>query len=131
MLAAIPQLLLPAGHDRRDNALNLRRLGIADFLLPAQWQPEKVALALERLLNAPEVQARCREVAGWLRAADPVATACDLIEAALAAPDASAPPRPRADVLILESNLDEGLRRRLRDLSPEKRALLAARLGKR
>jgi rhamnosyltransferase subunit B len=83
MRAGIPQLLLPAGLDRRDNALNLRRLGIADLLPPAQWHPETIAATLAHLVASPAIQVRCRQLASRVQAADPVASACDLIEAAL------------------------------------------------
>jgi rhamnosyltransferase subunit B len=136
MEAGIPQLLLPSGYDRRDNALNVRRLGVGDFVLPTQYQAETVAAALAQLVASPAVQARCQEVAGWMRASDPVAAACDGIEGVLAGRHAEHSPaaaqsRPAPEPILLENNLDAALRQHLGDLSPEKRALLAARLKKR
>jgi UDP:flavonoid glycosyltransferase YjiC (YdhE family) len=133
LLAGIPQLLLPAGHDRRDNALNVRRLGVGDLLPPPQWRAERIAEVLGRLLDSPSVQARCQELAGWMRQLDPVATACDLIEAVLAGQHAAesaaaAQVQQASEVVILENGRDAELSQRLSHLSPEKRALLAARL---
>jgi rhamnosyltransferase subunit B len=132
--AALPQLILPLGHDRPSNAISVQGLGIGDSLAPQQWQPELIAEALERLLTSPDIHARCQEVATWAQAADPVAMACDLIEDVLAgghALDGAAHTNPPSEVVILENNLDPQLRQHLGHLSPEKRALLAARLKRR
>jgi hypothetical protein len=68
-----------------------------------------------------------------MREMDPVATACELIEGVLADRNAvgsvaAAQVQPASEVVILENTLDAALRQDLGQLSPEKRALLAARL---
>ena len=69
--AGIPQLVLPKGADRPDNASHLKKLRIAEFLPPPKWQPAIIAHAMLRLLRSPEVGANCRTTgrvvdADWL-----------------------------------------------------------------
>ena len=80
MAAGIPQLVLPKGADRPDNASHLKKLRIAEFLPPPKWQPAIIADAMLRLLRSPEVGANCRTLAGRLKNTDGAATACELIE---------------------------------------------------
>jgi len=80
MGAGVPQLVLPKGADRPDNAFYLNKLGIAEYLTPPKWQPPMIADAMLRLLRSPEVGERCRRLSGPLKNADGVARACDLIE---------------------------------------------------
>lgn len=83
--AAVPQLIMGLGFDRPDNGLRVRRLGVGDYLPPARWKAAPVAQALTRVLS-PEAGARCRELAGRLRASTAVAAAvAALVEEALTA----------------------------------------------
>jgi rhamnosyltransferase subunit B len=69
--SATPQLVLAMGADRPDNAQRLQKLGIAEYLPPAQWNPERVAASLTSLLDAPAVHQRCHELAQRICADDP------------------------------------------------------------
>lgn len=80
LMAGCPQLMMALGHDRPDNAVRFRKLGIAEFLPPTRWQPAAVAEALHRLLDSPEVQQRCQELAQRARQSDGLLAACDAIE---------------------------------------------------
>ncbi len=71
MRRGVPQLVLAMGSDRPDNAQRLQRLGVGEYLPPSQWNPERVAAALNRLIVSPEVHARCHEMVGQIRADDP------------------------------------------------------------
>lgn len=82
MAAGIPQLVLPKGADRPDNASRLKELQIADFLPPPKWQPAVIAQTLDRLLQSPTVQENCRDLAGRLKDSDSVGAACEVIERA-------------------------------------------------
>ncbi len=53
MAAAVPQLVMPLGHDQFDNAARMQRLGVARTLLPRHFQGPVVARELDRLLKAP------------------------------------------------------------------------------
>ena len=85
--AGIPQLVLPMGADRPDNAVRLQRLGVAEYLPPPQWKPELIADSLRRLLDSPAVSHRCREFAKRLENANAAKAACEVIERQLPQPN--------------------------------------------
>jgi rhamnosyltransferase subunit B len=78
--AGVPQLVLPMGADRPDNAVRLQRLGVAEYLPPPQWKPELIADSLRRLLDSPAVSHRCNEFAKRLENANAAKAACEVIE---------------------------------------------------
>ena len=81
MAAGVPQLIMPLSHDQFDNAFRMRRLGIARDLAPAQFRGAAVAETLRGLLDAPEVAAACRAVAGRFDPEDrPMERASEAIE---------------------------------------------------
>ena len=80
MAAGIPQLVLPKGADRPDNAARLQNLGIAEFLPPPKWRPELIAQSLMRLLSSPTVAEKCRTIADRLKDQDGTQLACQAIE---------------------------------------------------
>ena len=82
MAAGVPQLVLPKGADRPDNAARLKRLQIAEFLPPPKWQPALIADALMRLLRSPTVSESCREIANRLKNSQSTTAACETIEKA-------------------------------------------------
>jgi rhamnosyltransferase subunit B len=81
--SGVPQLVLPYGADRPDTALRLKRLGVAEYLLPPRWAPELIAEAISRLLVSPTIRRRCEELAERTAGMKPVETACDLIESVI------------------------------------------------
>jgi UDP:flavonoid glycosyltransferase YjiC (YdhE family) len=94
LACGVPQLILPFGFDRPDNAARLRRLGGADSLPPVRWRPELVADSLRRLLESSEVGERCAELARIRPRVEPAAAACRVIEAALGETPAATPAAP-------------------------------------
>ncbi len=64
LAAGIPHLAMPMSHDQPDNAARLRRLGVGLTLWPKQFRAPRIAAALEQLLDSPDVQQRCRDLAG-------------------------------------------------------------------
>jgi rhamnosyltransferase subunit B len=70
-----PQLLLAHGYDRPDNAARLARLGLAAWLPPAEWTPDRVATTLAGIVGAGRVVPP--------EAPDGTAGAADEIEACL------------------------------------------------
>jgi len=80
LAAGIPQLVLPMGADRPDNAARLKHLGVAEYLPPPQWKAELIADALRRLLDSPAVSDRCTELAKRLRDTGAETAACEVIE---------------------------------------------------
>lgn len=78
--AGVPQLVMPMSFDQPDNAARLQRLGAGGALLPKRFQAAKVAAALRRLLDSPQVAARCRELAEKLARERALEVACNAIE---------------------------------------------------
>ncbi len=85
--AGVPQLVLPRGADRPDNAARLQKLGVAEFLPPPNWRPDLIAEALMRLVSSRAVADKCRTVADRLRDKDGVEAACRVIEQDTVQPD--------------------------------------------
>lgn len=50
MAIGIPQLILPGYGDRPYNATLIKEQGVGDYLLPGNWQPEKVADMIRSLM---------------------------------------------------------------------------------
>lgn len=81
LAAGIPQLVVPWGFDQPDGAARVRRLGVGDSIRPREYRASAAASVLKRLLDAPEVAQRCRELAARAAEGDPVADTCREIEA--------------------------------------------------
>jgi len=81
--AGVPQLIHPMAYDQHDNAWRLKRLGVGDWIVPADWRAPVVAEKLRELTVSRVVQASCLEVAGRFRGAEPLAETCELIESML------------------------------------------------
>ncbi len=79
--AGIPQLVMPMAHDQPDNLLRLQRLGAGDGLEPEKFTAEAVAAKMEFLLSNDTVLHRCRELQQLIKIAQPLTTACELLEA--------------------------------------------------
>ena len=78
--AGIPQLVMPFGSDRTDNANRLQRMGVAEFLPPIRWQPNEIAVSLRRITTSKVVKERCRFFSNLSYEIDPVEKASDVIE---------------------------------------------------
>jgi UDP:flavonoid glycosyltransferase YjiC (YdhE family) len=81
MAAGIPQLVMPLAHDQFDNAARLEHLGVGGWIPKARFTGARVAEALGRLVNDPEVARACAGVAERLRARNGLARAADAITA--------------------------------------------------
>jgi rhamnosyltransferase subunit B len=91
LAAGIPQLVMPMSHDQPDNAARVERLGVGRSLPPQRFKAPAVARLLGELVNAPDVAARCREVAGRFHGVDPLGESCRLIEELVPRPAGAAP----------------------------------------
>lgn len=80
MAAAVPQLIHPMAYDQYDNAARTAQLGVAETLQVRDFTPNAVRRKLDRLINRPEVQARCEQVAANFQDIDPAGRAADVIE---------------------------------------------------
>ena len=80
LAAAVPHLVLPLSHDQPDNARRLQRLGVGHSLSPSRLQPAAMARAIDSLLSAGDVQARCRALAARVDAQQAREAAATCIE---------------------------------------------------
>lgn len=79
MRSATPQLALAVGSDRPDNAQRLQNLGIGEYIPPTQWKPERIAEALNQLVDSAAVHERCQEMAQRICADNPAAVIRDVV----------------------------------------------------
>jgi UDP:flavonoid glycosyltransferase YjiC (YdhE family) len=80
LAAGIPQLIMPLAHDQFDNAARVRRLGVGDSIPRTKYRSDRVAGALGGLLASHDVKRACAAIADRLKAVDPLAETCTLIE---------------------------------------------------
>lgn len=135
--AGIPQLVLGYYYDRPGNGMRLKRLGVADYLPPIQWTPEQVADSLAQIMT-PEVRARCHDYAERIRTsdfgsvipaqvADLVGNEQLLIDPRVFLADAAQPGAEQAAARRAQTGLPE----QVKDVSAQKRALMAQLLWQR
>ncbi|MBI3404140.1 MAG: glycosyltransferase [Acidobacteria bacterium] len=79
LAAGIPQLVMPLAHDQPDNAMRVQRLGVGDFILPANYKVDAVMKKFERLLQ-PETNSTCRKWASKIVRGEALQKACELVE---------------------------------------------------
>lgn len=136
--AGVPQVVLPYGADRPDNGSRLKASGLAECVLPTDWNVEAVAKSLSQVLRSATIRENCRKMAER-SAANSTDSAIGSAIASLVAEFKGWPqrgpatPGARPSHSLAESaskarpqNYDDVLRK----LSPEKRALFELRLGK-
>jgi rhamnosyltransferase subunit B len=80
LAAAVPQLTMPMGFDQPDNATRLHRLGVGRWIMPSEFDGERVAATLQRLLDDAQTAARCRHWSSQVRAFDAIDRTCGLLE---------------------------------------------------
>jgi len=80
LAAGVPQLTMPMGFDQPDNATRLERLGVGRWLVPSEFDGDRVTAALDMLLDDPSITAECRRWCTEIRAQRPIESTCDLLE---------------------------------------------------
>ena len=80
LASGVPQLVMPMAYDQPDNARRLRSLGVARFLNPMRFTPDKVAIVLENLLGSRSVRSRCQDLADRIDFSGSLDLACSAIE---------------------------------------------------
>ena len=78
--AGVPQLVMPMAFDQPDNAIRAARLGVARWLTPRKFTPERVTTELEFLLSSPIVARAAHERRELTRTVDGLAVVCDVLE---------------------------------------------------
>jgi rhamnosyltransferase subunit B len=80
LAAGVPQLVMPIAYDQADNAVRMRRLGVASLLYPKRFTGKAVANRLKRLLDDDGTQQSARTVSERFRGVDGASAACALVE---------------------------------------------------
>ncbi len=76
----VPMVLIPWGRDQPGVAARAEQLGVAKVVAREQLTNERLAIAIQQVLEDRHFHETASEVAQRLRTHDPVATACELLE---------------------------------------------------
>ncbi len=79
LATGIPQLILPGYVDRPYNATLIKELGAGDYLLPGNWQPDKIA-DMVKSLQQEKVVVSCRRYIEKMKANRGISVAADRVE---------------------------------------------------
>ena len=79
LAAGVPQMVLPCYVDRPYNASLLKKLGVGDYLYPANWEPRKIAEKLRELQDA-SVREICSQYMTRMRTNNGITVAADHVE---------------------------------------------------
>jgi len=83
--AAVPQIVIPFGHDQFDNAVRIEQLGVGRQMLKAKDAAALLRSAIVNMLQESTVHARCREVAPKADINESLRRVCEQIESDYAA----------------------------------------------
>jgi UDP:flavonoid glycosyltransferase YjiC (YdhE family) len=73
---------MPMAHDQPDQAQRLKRLGVADYLLPKDFRADAVADKLKHLLGSDNTASACRRAKALMAAQMPPAQVADVLQSA-------------------------------------------------
>jgi UDP:flavonoid glycosyltransferase YjiC (YdhE family) len=82
LAAGVPQLVMPMAHDQPDQAQRLKRLGVADWLLPKHFHADAVAARLENLLASEKTAAACLRAKALMAAQMPPEEVAEILQSA-------------------------------------------------
>lgn len=77
---AVPQIIMPIAFNQPDDAVRLKRMGVADFIPPKKFKGSLLTKKMEQLLSSESVAERLRDLAGRFHGVDPIGQACELLE---------------------------------------------------
>lgn len=78
--AGTPHLVMPMNHDQPDNAVRLKKMGLASWLAPKNFIAKNVARELNMLLTTPSVKAAALQASERLKNEDGLTRAAEFIE---------------------------------------------------
>jgi rhamnosyltransferase subunit B len=81
--AGVPMLVMPYSHDQPDNAARCERLGVAQVISRENYQSEKVAEKLRKLLADSSYKTKASEAKKVVDSEGGTSAACDAIEKVL------------------------------------------------
>jgi rhamnosyltransferase subunit B len=79
--AAVPQIVIPFGHDQFDNAARIEQLGVGRRIPKSGNLALRLRSMIERMLRDPSWSARCRVLAPMAAIQGSLANVCEQIEA--------------------------------------------------
>jgi rhamnosyltransferase subunit B len=79
--AAVPQVVVPFGHDQFDNAARIEQLGVGRRILKSANLPLRLRSTIEQMLGDPTWSERCRVLAPGAAIDGSLASVCEQIEA--------------------------------------------------
>jgi rhamnosyltransferase subunit B len=80
LAAGVPHLVRPMAFDQFDNSRRMERLGVSEEISVRKFRGPAIAAALARLLNSPDVSAKCQALAAKCSGPASLAAACDALE---------------------------------------------------
>lgn len=80
LLAGTLMLVVPYSHEQPDNAARIVRLGVGRKLNPQQYQGDRVAIELNKLLSQPRYKEKTLEVRNRIKSENGVRQTCNAIE---------------------------------------------------
>jgi rhamnosyltransferase subunit B len=80
LAAGVPQILMPIAFNQPDEAVRLKRLGVADFIHPKHFSGLLLTKKMRALISSALVAERCRDLAERFHNVDPIEQACQLLE---------------------------------------------------
>ena len=80
MKAGVPQLVMPMAFDQADNAVRMRRLGIAKTLYPKRFTGKKVAREMKTIIEAATMKESAKQLRSRFDGVDGLAKACEMVE---------------------------------------------------
>lgn len=78
--AGVPQILMPIAYNQPDEAVRLKRFGVAEHISPHRFRGALLAKKLKTVMDSPSIALRCKELAGRFPGRDSIDFACDLLE---------------------------------------------------
>jgi len=78
--AGIPQVIIPFAHDQPDNAVQIKKVGVGDYIKPKEFTAERVTEVFARVLDDQMIQDRCRELQSRTSSGDCLTSAADKLE---------------------------------------------------
>lgn len=81
--AGVPHLIMPYSHDQPDNAARCRRLGVAEVIGRDEYNADRSAAIISKLVSDPKYDEAARRASEIVRSEHGTRTACDAIEGVL------------------------------------------------
>ncbi len=80
LASGVPQLLMPIAYNHPDDAIRLKRMGVADFIPPSRFTGHLLACKLRKLMGSINVSDECSTLAKRFQGFDAIKYACELLE---------------------------------------------------